>query len=159
MSTSRGARGKPYKGQTSLQLHNCKSRELTMWAIYNQLANIFTPRVSRNGEPYRLQGELIMRLFYQLISCFKELHCLPFPSFSLRCCRLNFPRLLVASSSSLVYGSTSMMTNPFFVNGYHSIGSPSQEFGSPYVGFGWKVVLFHDRCPSDLDLCDRFEEK
>ena len=31
-------------------------------------ANNFTPRVSRDGEPYRLQGEPIMRLFDRLLS-------------------------------------------------------------------------------------------
>ena len=56
-------------------------------------------------------------------------------------------------SQSLSINLLTMMINPFFTNGYHSIRSPSQAFGWPNVGFGWRAIPFQDSWSSTWDFC------
>ena len=65
--------------------------------------------------------------------------------------------VMVAIHGSMVHSTLSKMSNPFFMNRYHSIGSLSQAFGWPYVGFGWKAILVQDSSPFDLDPCDNLD--
>ena len=58
--------------------------------------------------------------------------------------------IIVESSGYGVHSTASVMMGLFFSNRYHSIGSPSQAFGWPYVGFGWKAIPFKDSHSSDL---------